>query len=143
MACARLCRITLRAARASTWGGDLREMLALVDGFPSDALAVAFDLGHALLVHGDEWRQYFERLRPHVGVVYVKDTDRKQRFVPFGEGEFARTRFFSGLREQGYDAPFSLHIEFDWGGPGPAARERLESAVRESLRALRSWWAMA
>ncbi|MCX7866727.1 sugar phosphate isomerase/epimerase family protein [Limisphaera sp. VF-2] len=121
-------------------GGDLREMLALVEGFPPDTVAVAFDPGHALLVHGDEWRDHFERLRSHVGVVYVKDTDRKRRFVPFGEGEFGRMRLFPRLREQGYAAPFSLHIEFDWVGSGQRTRERLEQAVRESLQVLRRWW---
>jgi len=57
-------------------GGDLREMADLLEGFSPKTVAVAFDLGHALLVHGDDWSGHFERLRPHVGVVYVKDTDR-------------------------------------------------------------------
>ena len=121
-------------------GGDLREMADLLEGFSPKTVAVAFDLGHALLVHGDDWSGHFERLRPHVGVVYVKDTDRKRRFVRFGEGEFGRTGFFARLRELGYEAPLSLHIEFEWSQAGRSSRESLELAVRESAAALRRWW---
>ena len=121
-------------------GGDLQEMAALLEGFSPETVAVAFDLGHALLVHGDDWHGLFERLRPHLGVVYVKDTDRKRRFVRFGEGEFGRTGFFARLRQLGYEAPLSLHIEFEWSQTGRSTRESLELAVRESAAALRRWW---
>lgn len=121
-------------------GGDLGELAALVEGFSPTEVAVAFDPGHALLVHGEGWLEGFERVREHLGVVYVKDTDRRRRFVPFGEGELGRMGFFDRLRRLGYGGPFSLHIEYDWGREGRRTRSELETAVRRSLDVLRGWW---
>ena len=37
-------------------GGDLNELYDLVKDFDPNQIGVAFDLGHAIIVHGDEWR---------------------------------------------------------------------------------------
>lgn len=124
-------------------GGDLNHMFELVREFPTAHLGVAFDLGHALLVHGDEWPAHFERLKPHLRVAYVKDTHRERRFVPFGEGEFGQTDFFTRLKRMNYAAPLSLHIEFDWAREGRRDRAALAAAVRHSAGKLREWLARA
>lgn len=124
-------------------GGDLSEMAALVDGFSPDEVAVAFDPAHALLVHGDGWAEHLDRLKGHLGAVYVKDVDRRRRFVPFGEGELGRMGFFERLRRMGYEGPVSLHIEYDWGREGRRGRAELELAVRSALDHFRRWWAAA
>lgn len=124
-------------------GGDLNEMEELMRDLPPAQVGVAFDLGHALIVHGDAWSEHFERLKPHIRVAYVKDADRQRRFVRFGTGEFARTDFFSRLRQMGYAAPLSLHIEYDWAAGGEANRATLARALRESLGVLRQWLAAA
>jgi len=123
--------------------GELNNLHELVRELPPAHLGVAFDLGHALLVHGDEWTGLFEKLRPHVQVAYVKDADRRRGFVPFGQGEFGRTDFFTRLKQMNYAAPLSLHIEYDWAGPGEKNRAALARAVRESLGVLRRWLAAA
>ena len=125
-------------------GGDLGVMEQLVRGFDPQWLGVAFDLGHALLVHGDDWPKYFTALQPHLRVAYVKDTHRQRRFVPFGEGEFARTDFFKRLKAMKYSAPLSLHIEYDWDDGGKArTAAALEKAARASTETLRRWCAAA
>jgi L-ribulose-5-phosphate 3-epimerase len=125
-------------------GGDLDVMVELLQGFDPRQVAVAFDLGHALLVHGDDWPARFAKLQPHLGVVYVKDTHRQRRFVPFGEGEFKQTNFFSRLKGMNYSAPISLHIEYDWHDGGKARTQAaLLQAATACNRTLRTWLAAA
>jgi len=121
-------------------GGDLSELEQAVDGFDPEQIGVAFDIGHALVVHGDKWREYFEALRPHFKIAYVKDVKRTGSWVPFGQGDIAGTGYFKLLREMNYIAPISLHIEFEWQEPGkPKSRERLAQVLRESGQTLRGW----
>jgi sugar phosphate isomerase/epimerase len=121
-------------------GGDLGELYRLVKDFDPHEIGVAFDLGHALIVHGDGWREHYEKLRPHIRVVYVKDTKRGAGFVPFGQGDFARTGFFAALARSGYRAPMSLHIEYPWAVGGKKTRVELVQTLRRSRRALQGWW---
>jgi sugar phosphate isomerase/epimerase len=123
-------------------GGDLAELYEIVQGFDPAQIGVAFDIGHALVVHGDDWRRHFEKLKSHLKIAYVKDVARAGRWVPFGQGDVASTGYFKLLRQMGYHAPISLHIEFDWNDGGksktPAA---LLNALKESSQTLKRWLA--
>jgi sugar phosphate isomerase/epimerase len=126
------------------FGSDLAEMFEIVKDLNPDQVGVAFDLGHAINVHGDEWPAHFERLKPHLKIAYVKDVDRAKHFVPFGQGEFKKTDFFTRLKRMNYRAPFSLHIEFDWAGKGnPKTRAALVKTLKESRQVLQQWWDQA
>ena len=121
-------------------GGDLSQLYEIVKDFDPAQIGVAFDIGHALVVHGDDWHGHFEKLKSHIKVVYVKDVKRDGHWVPFGEGDIGRLGYFSLLRQMGYRAPISLHIEFDWTEQGKAkTRPALVKALRESARVLRQW----
>jgi sugar phosphate isomerase/epimerase len=120
-------------------GCDLVEMHEIVKGFNPDQIGVAFDLGHAIVEHGDQWREHFERLKPHIRLVYIKDVQRPSRFVPFGEGEFRRTGFFKLLAQMDYRAPLSIHIEYDWAPPAGKSRAALLATLQESKRVLGQW----
>ena len=121
-------------------GGDLSELYEIVQDFDPEQIGVAFDIGHALVVHGNDWRQHFDRLKSHVKVAYVKDVTRGGRWVPFGEGDVASTGYFKLLKQMGYHAPVSLHIEFDWTGGGKSkTRAALVKALQESSRTLKRW----
>lgn len=125
-------------------GGDLAEMAELVAGFNPEEIGVAFDLGHAINVHGDEWKPHFRRLTSHLKVVYVKDVKRGVGFVPFGEGEFGATDFFRELNRLQYQTPVSIHIEFKWANAqGTKSRSDLVKALRASVLATRRWFADA
>jgi sugar phosphate isomerase/epimerase len=121
-------------------GGDLSELYEIVKDFDPNQIAVAFDLGHALITHGDQWRTHFQRLKRHVRIVYVKDVQRPSRFVPFGQGEFGQTGFFRLLAQMNYRAPLSVHIEYDWASPRQKSRAVLAETLKHSRRALRQWW---
>jgi sugar phosphate isomerase/epimerase len=121
-------------------GGDLSQLYEIVKDFDPAQIGVAFDIGHALVVHGDQWRSYFEKLKSHINVVYVKDVTRDGRWVPFGQGDIGGLGYFKLLRQMGYRAPISLHIEFDWTDKGKSkTRAALVKALQESSRVLRQW----
>ena len=121
-------------------GGDLSDMYDLVKGFDPAQIGIAFDIGHALVVHGDDWRRHFEKLKSHIKVAYVKDVKQPRRWVPFGEGNIAATGYFTLLKQTGYRAPVCLHIEYDWkGGAKAATRTALVKALRQSATTLRGW----
>ncbi len=121
--------------------GDLSEMEQMLEGLAPDQIGAAFDIGHAIIVHGDDWRRHFEALKSHLRVAYIKDADRQHRWVPFGEGAISRTGYFKLLKEIGYKAPFSLHIEFDWDDGGKSRnRASLLKALKQSATVLRRWF---
>lgn len=125
-------------------GGDLTELYEIVRDFDPAQIGVAFDIGHALVVHGDDWRRHFEKLKSHLKIAYVKDVKRPGRWVPFGEGDIGSTGYFKLLKELKYQAPVSLHIEFDWTDGGKSkTRPALVKALQDSSRVLRRWLASA
>jgi len=121
-------------------GGDLNELAQIVEGFDATQLGVAFDIAHALKVHRQAWPQAFEKIRPHLKVIYFKDTDRENHFVPLGRGEVAGSGFCPLSKQLHYESPISLHIEYE-GGPKeqPKTRGELLEAVKDSLTVLRKW----
>ena len=123
-------------------GGNLAELIQVVEGFAADQIGVAFDIAHALVMHGENWRGYFEQLKPHFKIAYVKDVKRQGGWVPFGEGDIARTGYFQELKALGYRAPISLHIEYDWSDKGQnKTRAALVKALKASSGKLRQWLA--
>jgi sugar phosphate isomerase/epimerase len=123
-------------------GGDLNELQALVEGFDPAQIGVAFDIGHALIVHKDQWREPFERIKPHLKVAYIKDANVNGRWVPFGTGDVGKSGYFKLLREMQYHAPISLHLEYKWEQNGKN-RASLLKALNESSGVLRQWLASA
>ena len=125
-------------------GGDLNELYELTKGLNPEQVAVAFDFGHALITHGEEWKTHFEKLKPQIKVAYIKDVKRGRGFVPFGEGEFAGSDIFHELKRMNYQAPLSFHIEFDWAGKGTTkTRPALVKTLADSRRVLGQWLAAA
>jgi sugar phosphate isomerase/epimerase len=132
------------AGHGNYLGGDLTEMHEIVNDFDPAQIGVAFDVGHAIIVHKEQWRPQFEALKSHIKVAYVKDAKMEGRWVPFGEGDVGRLGYFKLLREIGYNAPISMHIEFDWTKQGKAKnRAALVQALNESAGVLRKWLAEA
>jgi len=117
-------------------GSYLAELREIVKDLNPDQIGVAFDLGHAILTHGDQWHRHFDALKPWIKIAYIKDVKQGAGFVPFGQGEFGRTDFFQRLRQMQYNAPLSIHIEFDWR---PKNRETLVTTLAESRRVVRQW----
>jgi sugar phosphate isomerase/epimerase len=111
----------------------------MVKDLNPDEVGVVFDLGHAIITHGDRWREPFNRLRPHIRAAYIKDVRPPAEWVPFGEGEFERLGVFKVLTGTGCRAPLSIHIEYKWAGDQPKSREALLAALKRSREAVNRW----
>jgi sugar phosphate isomerase/epimerase len=121
-------------------GGDLDELHDIVKDFDPKQIGVAFDLGHAIITHGEGWRSHFEKLKDHIRVVYIKDVRRPATFVRFGEGEFGRADFFELLKQIHYEAPLSIHIEYAWAAQGKKTQAALIETLKHSRRVVADWW---
>ncbi len=121
-------------------GGDLQQLWEVVKEFKPANLGVAFDIGHAVAVHGDGWLPHFKRLQPWVRVVYLKDIKRPNQWVPMGEGEIHGTGFLRILKGLDCDENVSLHIEYDWEHGG-STRDRAEllKNIKRDCRIVREW----
>ncbi len=126
-------------------GGDLHEMHQIVSGLDPAQIGVAFDIGHAWVVHGAEWRRHFDQLKPWLKVAYVKDVQREPvRWVPFGEGDLDKLGYFKVLGQTGYHAPVSMHIEYDWDQKGKnRTRPVLLAALQNSRKVLAGWLSLS
>ncbi|MBI3463641.1 MAG: hypothetical protein HY000_11375 [Planctomycetes bacterium] len=106
---------------------------------PADVLGIAFDIRHATVEGGLAWPIHFNLVRPHLGIVYVKDFawhGRRAENVPLGAGQVDR-KFFTQLQKSGYTGPISVHVEYlEQAG----VRENAE-ALRTDLATLRAWLA--
>jgi sugar phosphate isomerase/epimerase len=124
--------------------GDVGELCDLLQGVDPREMGAALDLGHGIVVHHEGWKPLFERARPHLQIAYVKDVTSDGKWIPFGEGEFSKSGYFTWLKKIGYQAPYSLHIEFDWDQGGKERnRATLLKALRHSTVKLREWIAQA
>jgi sugar phosphate isomerase/epimerase len=123
-------------------GGDLDELWEIVRDFDPAQVGIAFDIGHALVVHGDGWRSRFEKLKSHLKIAYVKDVTRARQWVKFGEGDIGGTGYFKLLKESGYQAPISMHIEYEWSPKGQVeTRAGLLKVLKENSQVLKGWLA--
>lgn len=130
------------SGRSRYLGGDLDEMQALLSGLNPGEMGAAFDIGHALVVHGEEWREKFEKIRTHLSVAYAKDWKKDGGWVAMGEGDLLASGYFTELKRMKYSAPLSLHIEHDWDKKGAVrTREQLVKVLRADSAVLRSWFA--
>jgi sugar phosphate isomerase/epimerase len=121
-------------------GGDVDELAEIVTQFEPSQIGVAFDIAHALKVHGPDWRSRFEKVKSHLQVVYVKDVNQAGHFVPLGQGRVGGSGYFKVLRESGYHAPISLHIEYDQPvAVQPTTRPALLKALKDSVHVLNGW----
>lgn len=125
-------------------GANLPDLLRVLEGMPPEQIGAAFDIGHALVVHENDWAQYFNRIKPHLRIAYVKDAKIGGSWVPFGAGDIATSGYFTRLKEMGYSAPLSLHVEFDWSAKGKSkTRDALLRALVESRKTLEHWLSAA
>lgn len=128
------------SGRQIYFGGNLDELHELIKDIDPNEIGVAFDLAHAIIVHGDDWRSKFDLIKSHFKIAYIKDVKRPRSFVPFGEGEFSKSDYFKILKKMGYNEPFSIHIEFDYAGKGNTpTKEALLKSMIDCRQMLQKW----
>ena len=121
-------------------GAALWDLPILLKGIPPTEIGVAYDIRHATVEGGMSWPITFNRIQPHLNTVYVKDFQwdgRKPKNVPLGEGN-VDPKFFSMLKNTGFDGPISLHEEYLDHRKPDLVPEHIQ-AIKKDLSVLRSW----
>ncbi|HEX4122008.1 MAG TPA: sugar phosphate isomerase/epimerase family protein [Verrucomicrobiae bacterium] len=123
---------------ADTVGAPVWDMYRLLADFDPRTMGIAFDIHHAMVEGGLCWPVQFKLVQSHLAAIYVKDfvwNNADVKDVPLGEGRVG-PKFFSMLRESGFDGTICLHVEYMEGVKDKAA---LENAYRRDLKTLRLW----
>jgi len=117
-------------------GAAVWDIYGLIKTLDPRLIGIGFDIQHAIIEGGLDWRIQFKLVQSHLEAVYVKDFfwDKSEiKEVPLGEGVVDR-KFFPMLRETGYAGPICLHVEYLEGKKNQNA---LENAFRKDLATLR------
>jgi sugar phosphate isomerase/epimerase len=117
-------------------GAAVWDIYGLIKTFDPRVIGIGFDIQHAMIEGGLDWRIQFKLVQSHLEAVYVKDFfwDKSEvKEVPLGEGVVDR-KFFPMLRDTGYAGPICLHVEYL---EGKKNQDALENAFRKDLTTLR------
>jgi sugar phosphate isomerase/epimerase len=125
---------------SSHFGAPVWDLHQALQGIDPKHLGVAFDIRHASAEGGYCWPVQVNLMRPHFGIVYVKDyvwNGAQAENVPLGEGR-VDLKFFDLLKRSAYRGPISLHVEYHHAqetikNPKPAIE-----AIRRDLQTLRA-----
>lgn len=103
-------------AGATMFGAPLWDLHQVLADQPSDQVAVAFDIRHAVAEATSSWVAAWHLLRPHLGALYLKDfvfTDSGLQNVPLGEGRVPAS-YYQMLRQNppAGGLPISVHMEY-------------------------------
>lgn len=96
------------------FGAPVWDLHHAIADLPAEDMGTAFDIRHATVEGGQCWPIQFNLMRPHLGVVYIKDAvwrNRRPVNVPLGEG-MVEQDFFPMLNRADYAGPISLHEEY-------------------------------
>lgn len=135
-----VCAIYQNHSGGDNVGANVSDIMEIVGEFDPHQIAIAFDIGHALIEIPDTWRAEFEKLKSHFKIAYVKDAKRHGKFCAFGRGDIATTDYFKLLKAAHCHAPISMHTEYEFAGQGnPKTRAGLVEAMRRDVQVLKGW----
>jgi sugar phosphate isomerase/epimerase len=121
-------------------GAALWDLPVVLEGISPRDIGVAYDIRHATVEGGMSWPITFNRIRPHVEVVYVKDfkwEGTRPINVPLGEGN-VDSGFFSMLAKSGFTGPISLHEEY-LNHQRPELVPQHLAAIKQDVKTLKNW----
>ena len=121
-------------------GAPLWDLPIVLDGIPSNEIGVAYDIRHATVEGGKSWPITFNRIRPHLAAVYVKDfkwIGKEVTNVPLGEGNVDAS-IVRSLARSGFAGPISLHEEYLDHRQASLVPQHL-AAIKRDLGTLKRW----
>lgn len=121
-------------------GAALWDLPLVLNGISPEEIGIAYDIRHAAIEGGMSWPITFNRIRPHLDTVYVKDAKwvgNKAVNVPLGEG-IVDPKFFKLLAESGFQGPISLHEEYLDHRQAELVPDHL-AAIKKDFETLKSW----
>ncbi len=123
-------------------GAPVWDIYELIKDFDPRQYGVCFDIGHATIEGGLDWRIQFKLIESHLSAVYVKDFLWKQQgtrwtaeWVPLGQG-MIHPAFLGLLKQSPFRGPIVQHIEYEVG----RGEERFR-ALKHDRDVLRRWLA--
>lgn len=135
-------------------GASMWDLYLLLKDFTPDAVAVNYDVGHAVVEGGyGGWINSTRLLLPYMRGVAVKDFVWKQNargewrpgWCALGRGMVDFQRFFAMLKTGGFQGPLQLHMEYDELGSAASGKktstlpkERFLEIMQRDLNALKS-----
>jgi sugar phosphate isomerase/epimerase len=136
-------------------GASMWDLYLLLKDLTPDAVAVNYDVGHAVVEGGyGGWINSTRLLLPYMRGVAVKDFIWKQNargewrpgWCALGRGMVDFKRFFAMLKTGGFQGPIQLHMEYDELGSAASGKktstlpkERFLEIMRRDLNALKSF----
>lgn len=95
-------------------GSAVWDLHYLIRDMPPQDVGVAFDIRHATVEGGTVWPLHYRLLKPHIGIIYVKDfvwRNRRPENIALGRGQ-VDPQFFAMLLKDEYSGPISVHVEY-------------------------------
>lgn len=120
-------------------GAKVWDLLDLVEGLDPSQVALAFDIGHAIHELKDGWSDVFTKAQKYVQICYIKDYSLDSGWTSLGKGAIESSGFLQTLKASGYNAPISLHIEYDWSKGKPKTFEGMLQAIQSDLGVWKKW----
>jgi sugar phosphate isomerase/epimerase len=127
-------------------GAPVWDIYELLSDVRSDYIGCHFDIGHATVEGGYAWRIHYERIKPFIKAVIVKDfkwlyTESRQgeaEWCPIGQG-MIHPEFFKLLKTSAFNGPVTMHFEYDVPGTGNERLKNLMNAMKKDGEVLRKW----
>lgn len=132
-------------------GGAIWDIWQAIRDFDPRAIALNFDIGHAVARNGVGWPEAASLVATHIGALAIKDVRWTQgprgwraEFCPIGAGMIDLPRLAGLLDRAGFAGPVNIHYEHTgllgddvgkWAPPLP--RARFLEVVRADLLAVR------
>lgn len=122
-------------------GGPIWDMVAMLEETDPAHLGMAFDFAHATVEGANAWEMNFHLARPHIGAVFFKDyelKDKTWKACALGQGVVSPESAKLVSRHLAKNIPASIHIEYI-GGENRVPET--VAAMKNDLDTLKSWLA--
>ncbi|MBP7143232.1 MAG: sugar phosphate isomerase/epimerase [Opitutaceae bacterium] len=123
-------------------GAPIWDIYSAIRNLDPRHIGFCFDICHATIEGGLDWRIQAKLVEPHLTAVYLKDfiwTKTDMGWIPqqcqLGKGTVDRT-FLTTLKESSYRGPLCQHHEYRWKDDA-----ELIAMMREDLGVLKQWLA--
>jgi L-ribulose-5-phosphate 3-epimerase len=132
----------------SSVGAPVWDIYELLSDVNSPFIGCDFDIGHATVEGGYAWRINYERVKPFIRAVIVKDFKwsyaesqvGEVAWCPLGDG-MIDPMFFRLIKDSGFNGPVTMHFEYPVSGTGDERIRNLMAAMKKDAETLRNWLA--
>ena len=100
-------------------------LLPVIEAAEGMPFGLIWDIGHTHAPYGNDWKRFYNAVRPYIRHVHIKDKAAEKLVLP-GDGEIPIREIAKRMAADGYDGYFSLEWEKKWHPELPALETALE-----------------